>query len=600
MEFRLNYDPLDKRGLQALEAEVDRHFATHALPGDDRYASVWNLCTVAEDLHRILLMQSASCWINPSERANRASFMLELDAYKYSLQHCLRRIYRLPVKSDNLPVVVSAGAYEASLDHIRDHGREYAEVSRIFARCYEGIAGLEYDSVVNRVRVVSKAIDSPYTTLEIVSDDDEDSFSPIVVLGTLFNGVKSVSETGQEYEWGEPILDVVKRARVKNGRVKYTYVTQLARAIYGDFDQGTHVVPESWNFPWGSADACKRFCVALQTILFYHLVSIHFAACRDKLVGGGLDQLTFLTSVKELLDRICRTSGLTYGSAEAILHALTYGNATENPDPALQPLLPLGGNRLLALPTFFLSSKWSRNLLSLHSRVDPRSFDRQSKIFEIRMVEGIRSAIGARFDPEFNRTIANEEIDLLLVDLQHKVVLLCELRWVLQPGDPREVNQKRKALQQKVRQVERKRNRVAAASLKERRKIHPSIDDSWSFHGIVVVEGYGGTVSEHPQHLPIVPKTVFLEVVQGVENLDLLHAMFTSPLWLPRDGIDFHREIRDTPLCGAVFERAVMTIGDATYMPTSLRGYLEEMKLLGASKLRAAPWPDSIMNGDLG
>jgi hypothetical protein len=134
----------------------------------------------------------------------------------------------------------------------------------------------------------------------------------------------------------------------------------------------------------------------LQAVSVYHLLSVHFASIR-RLKDWGADQICLNTEARRLNADLARISGLPIRTVEAVTDALTLGSGTTTPDPALQPLLPVGDGRLAVPGSVILSSNWSRNILSLHARVAEDSFNANSAAFEQTMISVLAPELPARF-----------------------------------------------------------------------------------------------------------------------------------------------------------------------------------------------------------
>jgi hypothetical protein len=180
---------------------------------------------------------------------------------------------------------------------------------------------------------------------------------------------------------------------------------------------------------------------------------------------------------------------------------LTYGFAAKSPDPALQPLVMLAEGMVAVPCVLYLSSNYERNLLGLQARIDPGAFDRMSQLFEADMVRDLLVAIHPRWPHVKANAIVRdggtfEEIDLLIADPQSRTLIACELRWMLQPGDPRDVQNRKAACKEKVRQLARKlewlqpRLQLALDTL----EIPTTDRDRWDVEGAVVIKTFGGTL----------------------------------------------------------------------------------------------------------
>jgi hypothetical protein len=153
-----------------------------------------------------------------------------------------------------------------------------------------------------------------------------------------------------------------------------------------------------------------------------------------------------------------------------------------------------------------------------------------------------------------------EEIDLLIPDLKSKTLLVCELRWMLQPGDPREVHNRKKVCREKVAQLERKmqwlsvRKHIALQSL----GLSGEVAAEWQYAGVVSVDAFGGVLSPNAE-LPLLPNKVFKQGLEKASSLREFVLWCKSLRWLPKEGEHFGVVTQTTELPG--FEKPLVTLG---------------------------------------
>ncbi|PKV46379.1 hypothetical protein CLU92_3786 [Janthinobacterium sp. 61] len=145
-----------------------------------------------------------------------------------------------------------------------------------------------------------------------------------------------------------------------------------------------------------------------------------------------------------------------------------------------------------------------------------------------------------------------EEFDLIVADPRTHSLLICEMRWTIQPGDPREVAQRKKNCFEKVSQLERKvewlRPRLHTA-VTEIFGIETTLENPWEIVGLVVVDGFGGVMSPNGD-LPIMPARIFERAMPQVESLQVLKNWSKSLAWLPQEDVFFEMKWRELELEG--------------------------------------------------
>jgi hypothetical protein len=133
-----------------------------------------------------------------------------------------------------------------------------------------------------------------------------------------------------------------------------------------------------------------------------------------------------------------------------------------------------------------------------------------------------------------------EEIDAIFISELERRIVICELRWMLGPGDPREVQNRKKVCLEKVTQLKRKvglaskRPDVLAATIFG---LKPAATD-WVVDGVVLIAGFAGTRSPDP-HFPIMPVRFFELALNQVSSLAALTEWCQGLSWLPKEGRHF-------------------------------------------------------------
>ncbi len=576
-----------------IEAQVDRHFDRTSLPTSDLNTARWVVCAVNEDVNRLALLDAVKTWYREDARANRARFVGRLDRSKYALRHALDLCAKhLPLTNVCGLIHFNAENYTPAC-HLLASAEEFAAATRVFSAYHAKALELSIDRETGLISALQEKWASHYGSLEYVLNADKGEFSPVILLVNLFSGpsfeMPGVNSFGG---WGPTIYEIVKRARLKKGRIHYQLIKRFARELFEEFNVTPSLLSKKWVFPWGTMPEAQSYFAALQAVSVYHLLSVHFGSIR-RLNGRGVDQICLNTEARRLNADLARVSGLPIRTVEAVTDALTLGSGTTTPDPALQPLVPIGDARLAVPGSVILSSKWSRNMLSLHARVAEDSFNANSAAFEQTMISVLESELPARF---IHRTSINiptskgpEEIDLLLIDKNARSILLGELRWMLQPGDVREVLNRKKVIREKVKQAHRKLAgaRAATDEVVQQLGLPPG---AWTINAVVIIDGFGGTVSDRPKDIPVVPRDVFIRVVDAALDLDHAHAVMTTPLWLPREGFDFERQWAPTTMCGISYNRPGIDFGHRSYIRESLQQYLAEAFKFSVPELRSMPW----------
>jgi hypothetical protein len=430
--------------------------------------------------------------------------------------------------------VVIPAAYEAAASFIKT-GDDYLLASRAFGS-YHASTATATRSLSGHILVLGSPHDRlAYSALDLFIHGQNDSGTPLLALIRAF----ILPESPDLH-----ISEMVHQTQLIGGHVSYRFNPYVCNQLMMAIPNLSKIVPNGWEFPWGSSDNAPRVFEALSARCLYHLLSVHFGALHFGIRGLGLADICPLVSKSKLISELSDITGINQADVSSTLAALTYGTDTETPDPALQPLIPFSDAQVVAPTLLILSSNFPRNYLALHARVGSRSFDEQSELFEMGMSNRVEQAVRQRFAKmrmhEYLPTRRDVgEVDILVADEQSQTILIGELRWLLQPGDPREVNNRNKVCAEKVAQVKRKYEAARKIIAPILRLLGVSGDPQlWDVTAVVIVEGYVAAGPE-PERFPVVPLRIFELGLIHCNGLMNLHRWLASHIWLPQKGSHF-------------------------------------------------------------
>lgn len=598
IEKSMNYRPLSHQEIKKVELEVDTFFSQLKMPGRSIGEARWKTLTAAEDSVRLFFAGISSAWLDPKAFALRARFIHMADRFKYHLKYYLELIGKSGLDDDleEFSKFEEDGSEYLSINKIMHHDADlYASAVGTFTSIWGGhriplgkISG-------NSILLPCDLREIQYRAIERLVAQHEDDFTPLPLLASIFAASSPKTlPSGSTIEWCQSIKEIVASTKVSNHSISYQFVTKRAKYIYDDLYHDPDILPHNWHFPWARAEDTVRFSTSLLAISFYHIIAVYFGAYKHSLRGAGINEVGLFLTPKKLAKRISAVADLTLSQAQIIVTALTYGNGTKTPDPALQPFIPVGKNRIFVPCMMIVSNHWSRNMMSLHARLNPSSFDSQSKVFEAEMIDRVLGHSVSR-KVLTNKTLSDkkwrEEIDLLYIDQKNSIILVCELKWSIPPGDPREIYNRRAAIDEKVKQVARKEKGVKqhiSAILKQCGISH--ISGNWLVRSLVVTGGYSGHPSSLPYLIPIVPQAVFEKVISSNQSLISIHELFATPLWLPRPGIDFELLSKSDRVGKVEIHDFGYFPKNELYIDHTLAKYVEDISGYSSDELASVRW----------
>ncbi|WP_438851163.1 hypothetical protein [Brevundimonas nasdae] len=563
-------EPLSIEEVGILEAKVDEIFAGAELPTPDQNNSRRAVLRASEDQLRFALQRAAKDSLKShSYRQAVSGFIVLVDAYKYQLRAALNAIdTRQPYATSKIIHDGETGEfYTKAGSFVFLASAAYTAAARVFGPVHNGTRTLSR-TADGSLQLSDDPAEYGYAALEALHGADDVSFSPIPFLVNL---------VAHRSPWPEALIKLIGKTSVHRERVRYQFITTLGRELLKIFSQDKPDIPTGWTFPCGDLALVSAVHQGLSTRAFYHLMAITYGAERRHLVGLGVDQICLEVSRQTLIQDLARVLDRSVNEIAPVVDFLTYGTNTTHPDPALQPLIPVDHTKLILAPFLILTSNWPRNILSLHARVDPRSFNSQSHSFEYEMITRLEIIMRSDWPHWSNKNLpiapGFEEIDLIVADPKSGTLLLCEARWMIQPGDVREVLQRKKALREKVQQAERKRDSVRANLPAVIATLNLDASINWSVQAIVLIDNFGGAPSSKAD-IPIVHRKVFAHAVPTAPTLELLHSVLSTDSWLPRNGADYQRVYEEFDLGGMKIEMPGFQMGKTSYMHKNLPNYL--------------------------
>ncbi|TNI99622.1 hypothetical protein CF117_18655 [Aeromonas veronii] len=516
--------------LQELENKVDQDYNSSIVPHRIYDIAAWYLLTVSEDMARFHFNHTVE--IEPEH------IFVYMHFNAYALKNALGLISKKTEKSKVTLNKRLNGDFYSQYRTLFDASLKYEKTSRLIMGAYVNNYRIEKCNDIYNLIYNSNLIDPRYGALEVLNHGKKNEDDITGVLYRLFG----------DFYADQKLVQLIRRdAAIKNRLVTYKYTAELALHICNMFPQRESLIPNEFVFPWGEWRETQALINSLLIRCMYHVVTVEMLATSiHPITGGGVESLVLQITALELRAHLSFFADVGDEKIDSFINHLTYGYLSKNPDPSLQPILKLENGELL-LPCYsILNNNLQRNVLSLLSRVNPKSFDAQSSLFEKSMVDDFLQIKDYWSDIFFNEIVASnkqkEEIDVLLFDKANKFILAIELRWVTPPGDAREVHNKSNACREKVEQISRKVNFIRD-NLRDVISVRVSSEDlndcsEWRVEGIVVIKGYGG-VSSNIESIPMMTEDVFLVNASKFKSLPQLYAWAKSLSWLPSEGVHF-------------------------------------------------------------
>ena len=266
-------------------------------------------------------------------------------------------------------------------------------------------------------------------------------------------------------------------------------------------------------------------------------------------VGQGAPRFGFNNSVirfvgDELQSRVRRYSGLDAAIIAAVLEDLSYGSrGITRPDPALQPLIPVGADSILISPSLILCSSPERNHCMLLNSI-PEEREVYSRLVdekEALMRDEILNVCDVKRYRPFSGGVAGRkelpDIDLALIDDDRRLVLILELKWFIGPDEVREVLNRSDDLKKGVSQAKV----LKTALTDETDTAQKTLNVGWDFkyECVVVSHNWIGGHAVQDNEVPIITIRDLKTAIKKAESLADVTAWLSERRYLPTEGVHF-------------------------------------------------------------
>lgn len=529
--------------VRSAEARIDRVIRTMPLDARDLETAIWTLLTATEDSLRLPLLNTKSPLV-------LSDYVSSSDLTKYGLKHALNELRgrTYPQIFRKIPKSVHTTSYKQAF-RLLQAGRNFQAAVAAFSAYYAGISECEIVDGVLHFRPAQDR-DARYRMRDVLeSMSGSEHPSPLLKLINWTIG-----------DLPDPLLgEAAGTAVLVPGRITYVPNRMGEQFLFDDFASRRSLIPDDWTTPHGDKTTVERVLRALLAICAYHYLLVTRGASFHNVPGFGLASLVLRTSWDELRTRVERISGVSRASVAHILDLITYGERTVSPDPALQPLYPIGEDQVLCPTLMVCGSDIERNFLALLARADPTAFNDSSDVFERQMTDRLitKALDHGRWSYWHNRTFracrTAGEIDVLILDPVSKEIIVLELWWTIPPGETREVVQREQTSMGKIEQAVRKVDAVRSnlnALLNE--TCPGATTGGWTVSGALVCESFLPTLRS-TSGISVVSRRTIQRMLARMTALAEVRTSLTNADWLPVLGRHFNPRTVECELGGVKF-----------------------------------------------
>lgn len=437
--------------LDVIDSFLDKEIENIELRRKSLQLAIWQYLTVAEDFSRWAYIHNDG--EVDFEMVGFINFKMKF-VYKFSVQKLCNEMINIEILNPNL----------------KTSEKEYKEYNGLikttfdYVRKYNMLSKLHDNTCVLRILEENKVI------CDYIQDEYLFEYSALELIGhgksvsdKFINVILSFYYLNDETELKDFIyLSLKEKVSLKKRKIIYefnNYSLDVLETAFGTMSR-VSIFNGNFNFKWGDSNFTRKIINAILTRCLFHLLILWVGIKKHNFIGGFEDCLVLkinkIDLIKEI-SKIAKESNLIL--IEQVLDFITYPIKDNNADAALQPIFNF--NECLYLPCFhIIESNIERNIMTLYARKEKLDFDKGSNVFEVSMINSIEKNL-SKYDYEKNFKIRisrkDQEYDFIIIDRNKKIILIAELRWMIQPADPREISRKADACKEKIEKVKIKK-----------------------------------------------------------------------------------------------------------------------------------------------
>ncbi|MDD5530358.1 MAG: hypothetical protein PHX21_10080 [bacterium] len=507
--------------------------------------SIWYLLTVHEEYIQALATQDIS------------TLPISTHSGKYALKYCLSWIYNASPKKDMFqrPTYINNRRYSEA-NELFDVGLDYMFVESAYIMYSREWVNAEIMDA-HTVKFIRTSAELSYDVLDNIIGRvrDNKSFSNSFPNSSRY--VMQSNDLEKIIDSIKPIGDNAITYKIDNDMF-YNAVQNLSNILEGIF-----FFPSNWKFRNISISAFRSVWRVLNTLCEIHSIC-HLYAYRKVGTLASRSKVLLITR-EELTDKISAGCDITRQEIIDILTLMQYDTSLKKPDPALQPLIEISKNFLAITPQFIMGCNHERNLIALLARNFKNEYDNTTNILESALIDEIKEELSSTdFYLAYHKSSPCKDlpdIDWAIAAPSSSILIIGELKWVIQPSDTSEIIERAEAEQKGIQQAKKLLGfgRTNPDKLWEQCFPDKKIPQNLSVHACVVMRGFVGTDKNWTPEVPVIELSLLLKKLKEKVNLETIVNWMESRGFLPIQGKDYTKiehpiKIGDYTIIGEAYE----------------------------------------------
>ena len=345
-------------------------------------------------------------------------------------------------------------------------------------------------------------------------------------------------------------------------------VMVAAYRLFSRLSAPFYELPESWRFGDFNLAGFRKVNDALRAVVYVWQRIVEHAGSEDFPYAAFFP---FLVPRRELIAAVKDVTMLPRGEIARIIELLTYGSCgIDNPDPALQPLIELSAGTLVLSTPLVMGTAAERNLTALLNRLPT---ERRLYASLTQQKEALMRERMIRRLPPFlhswhghlrghNDTL---QADLAVVGPGSETLLFLELKWFIDPAEPRELDERSEELEKGVVQCKRLTDAVRADP-----KLVTIVTNHTISHisAAVVSANWIGLANVQDSEVPIINEEHLLAKIASTADLRTVTSWLVTRAYLPVEQVHFRTHVDRVSLAGSNLDwYGIEAVQKEAYLP---------------------------------
>jgi hypothetical protein len=346
---------------------------------------------------------------------------------------------------------------------------------------------------------------------------------------------------------------ILPSLKIEGERFSFSINPQMVSFTIETFQpilQQKFTLPDTWSFSRYSMSDFRKVFGAIFA-LAYLQYSARCLAVQYGCEWNGVANCLLIARRLEIVARVVRYTGLRREVVREVISDLTLGSNEIPPaqaDPAQQPLVLLDDDHYAIMPHLWVNNAAERNFVVLLNKLPKEKpvylslVHLKEEIMRKRIVTGIINPTWRTWFGPVSTRHSLPDIDLAIISPEERACLLIELKWFIDPAEPRELLEKSEEIKKGISQLLQLKRAFSEGDSALVSSL--GIDSAYSVGFAVVSANWIGHASEQHADIPVIREHHFIKKLAISETLLETIEWLSHRQYLPKEGV--HYELATT------------------------------------------------------